>query len=331
MFNFIRALGVAAFLFGSSSCTSRVEASSRSAEKSEKSGDAAPTVSAPSGAVPASGTTPSKVAKNTAILVDKATNTLYLTEQIDGEYHTLKTFHATLGKVKGDKERESDLKTPEGIYTFNQHLSPPGLKKKFGAMAFYVNYPNAFDQIAGRTGFDIMLHSTDTPDRLKQSYDSEGCVVVNDSEIRELAPHIRLNLTPIIIFPELTEEYKKPGKDPAILEFFQSWIHDWETKQLDAYIDHYHSEFKAQGKDKDQWRAFKKNLNSRYSEIHINPKDVLYYRHPKYWMITFTQGYISKLKGGGWGHRSSGTKILYVAEEAGKPKIIAETFGQAMW
>lgn len=267
----------------------------------------------------------------TAILVDKETNTLQVTELIDGEYKTLKTYHTTLGKVKGDKEREGDLKTPEGIYTFKQRLTPPGLKKKFGALAFYINFPNAFDEIAGHTGFDIMLHATDVPDRLKQNFDSEGCVVVNDHEIKEIEPHIRLGLTPILIFPKLTDEYKKPGKDPEILSFFQSWVKAWETKNIDAYIDHYHSDFKAQGKDKDHWKAYKKHLNNLYSEIKVNPSDVLYYKHPKYWMVTFSQNYKSKLKGGAWGHRSLGTKILYIAEEAGKPKIIAETYMTSMW
>src|SRR4051794_36987638 len=57
-------------------------------------------------------------ANTTAILVDKKTNSLELCEYVDGAYKVLKTFHATLGQVKGDKEDEGDLKTPEGIYTF---------------------------------------------------------------------------------------------------------------------------------------------------------------------------------------------------------------------
>ena len=78
-------------------------------------------------------------------------------------------------------------------------------------------------------------------------------------------------------------------------------------------------------------RPTKHQLNKRYASIEIGPEDVLYYRHPKYSMITFTQNYRSKLKGGGWGHRSRGTKILYIAEEGGKPKIIAETYTTLMW
>jgi len=267
----------------------------------------------------------------TAILVDKATNTLQVTEYRDGAYFPIKTYHATLGKVKGDKEEEGDLKTPEGIYTFQSLLKPPSLKPKFGAMALYLNYPNTYDQMAGRTGFDIMLHATDTPERLKQNYDSEGCVVVESQQIREIQPHVRLGLTPILIFPELTDKYLKPGQDERLKAVFSQWIEAWESRDVSKYIQFYHSDFSAQGMDRDRWKAYKGALTSRYASIRIGPEDVRYYSHPKYSMITFTQNYQSKLKGGAWGHRSRGTKILYVAEEAGQPRIIAETYTTLMW
>jgi murein L,D-transpeptidase YafK len=267
----------------------------------------------------------------TAILVDKKTSNLHVCEYADGAYKILKTYHATLGQVIGDKEAEGDLKTPEGIYTFQSRSTPPSLKPKFGAMGYYMNFPNTYDRMAGRTGSNIMLHATNEPDRLKKNYDSEGCVVVNNEEIREIEPRIRLGLTPILIFPELTSEFLTPGQDPRLKGFFESWVHDWEAKNLEGYINHYHSDFVYEGKDKAAYRTYKGSLNQRYSSIEIGPEDVRYYRHPKYNMITFTQNYRSKLKGGGWGHRSRGTKILYVAEEAGEPKIVAETFTNLMW
>jgi murein L,D-transpeptidase YafK len=269
--------------------------------------------------------------ETTAILVDKKTNTLHVTEYVDGAYKVLKTYHATLGKVEGDKMDESDLKTPEGIYTLTTRLTPPGLGRKFGVMAFTLNFPNTYDQLAGRTGNGIMLHATNEPDRLKKDYDSEGCVVVRNEELQEIFPHIRLGLTPILIFPDLTDEYRNPGQNAKLKTFFETWIKDWEGKNIDGYISHYHSDFSANGKDRAGWKAYKAQLNRQYSSIQIGPENVRYYRHPKYSMITFTQNYQSKLVGGGWGHRSRGTKILYVAEEAGEPRIIAETYTTLMW
>ncbi len=274
---------------------------------------------------------PTSTHKKTAILVDKKTNTLVLVQYEDGEYKVIKKYHATLGQVKGDKEDEGDMKTPEGIYTFKGIRTPPSLPKKFGDMAFPMNFPNSYDQLAGHSGSGVMFHATDVPDRLNKNYDSLGCIVVKNEEIEEIHPYVRLGLTPILIFPELTEEYMKPGKDEALKAFFQSWVKSWESKNIPDYISHYHSDFSAQGMNKSKWQRYKEGLNKRYSSIEIGPEDVLYYRHPKYSMITFTQNYRSKLKGGGWGHRSRGTKILYIAEENGKPEIIAETYTTLMW
>ena len=269
--------------------------------------------------------------ERTAILVDKSTNRLLVCDHQDGDYRILKTYHATLGRVLGDKEDESDLKTPEGIYTFKAMLQPPHLAKKFGAMAFSMDFPNTYDRLAGRTGNSIMLHATDEPFRLKRNYDSEGCVVVNNEEITEIRSQIRLGLTPILIFPELTERYLHPQGSPRLREFFHSWIADWTHKRVDAYIDRYHTEFVSNGRNKEQWRGYKTLLNAKYRSIEVMPEDLLIYEHSKYSLVSFTQNYRSRLQGGAWGLRSRGTKLLYIAEEEGKPKIIAENFTHLSW
>lgn len=267
----------------------------------------------------------------TVILVDKKTNLLHVAQYDPQAYKTVQTFHTTVGKVKGDKENEGDLKTPEGIYTFTARRTPPSLKPKFGDMAFSMNYPNPFDHIAGRTGRDIMLHATNEPERLKKDFDSEGCVVVNNEEIAKIRPSIVLGLTPILIFAELTPEWLKPTGDSKLVNFFQSWVKSWESKSIDQYINLYHSDFSAQGKNKSQWKEYKASLNQKYQSIEVRVENPLFFRHPKYSMVTFVQNYHSKLKGGGVGHKSRGSKILYVAEEEGQPKIIAETYTTLMW
>ena len=267
----------------------------------------------------------------TLILVDKKTNTLQVAEYAPDQYKILKTYHTTVGKVIGDKETEGDLKTPEGIYVFGAKRTPPELKPKFGKMAFHITYPNAFDCIAGRTGSAVMLHATDEPERLKKDFDSEGCVVVNNGDIEEIQSSIRLGLTPILIFAELTPDYMKPNGNPKLQVFFEKWVKAWENKDTSTYIESYHSDFSAQGMNKTKWKAFKGNLNTKYKTIQIGPENVLYFRHPKYSMITFVQNYHSTLRNGKKGHVSRGTKILYVAEEDGQPKIIAETYTSLMW
>ena len=273
---------------------------------------------------------------HTLILVDKKTNLLHLAHyEPDDSFKILKTYHCTTGKVKGDKEEEGDLKTPEGVYQFTNKLTPPHLKPLFGTMAFYINYPNSYDQIAGRTGFDIMLHGTDAPDRLKKDFDSQGCVVLKNEELREVEQSIQVRLTPVLIFDQLTPEYQKGGRDEKLHRFFESWIKDWESRDVDKYMSHYHTDFASpiKGKtfDRAQWKAYKGILTKAYSSIVVNASDPYFFRHPKYTMMMFTQDYISARKGGGKGLISRGTKILYIAEENGEPKIISENFSEMMW
>jgi len=262
--------------------------------------------------------------------VDKKTNTLSVAKYHEDAYEILKSYHATVGKVKGDKVDQDDLKTPEGVYTFNALLTPPTLKAKFGVMAFYITYPNVFDKLAGNTGFDIMLHATNEPERLERDYDSQGCVVVKNEELNEIKPYIRLALTPILIFGELTPDFLKPSDD-RMKAFFKSWLQAWESKDIEGYIGRYHSAFSSEGRDKAAWRAYKDSLNKRYASITVNPDRVQYYRHPKYSVIRFGQNYESKTASGRVAFRSEGTKTLYVAEEEGQPRIIEEDYTPLKW
>jgi len=267
----------------------------------------------------------------TVILVEKKSNTLKVAEYVEGNYRTLKEYPAIFGQVKGDKVDEGDLKTPEGIYQFNARLTPPAIRPKFGAMALYMTYPNAWDRIADATGNDIMLHATNEPSRLKKGLDSKGCIVVNNEQILEIQEHVRLGLTPILVFDELSGEYLHPEGDNGLKQFFEQWVKSWNHKEINPYIDSYHSEFESDGKNRNAWRAYKQSLNNRYGEIRVRPENIMYFRHPKYSMIQFVQNYESTFKSGQIAHKSSGTKTLLVAEEGDQYRIIEERYTPQKW
>jgi hypothetical protein len=143
-----------------------------------------------------------------------------------------------------------------------------------------------------------------------------------------------------MIFDHLTPEYQAgakgdPEADARLHKFFDAWIQDWESRDPDRYMSHYHTDFASpiKGKtfDRAAWKSYKSSLTKKYSEIHVNASDPYFFRHPKYTMMMFTQDYTSKLKGGRQGLVSRGTKILYIAEEHGEPKIISENFTEMMW
>ncbi|MBI3556697.1 MAG: L,D-transpeptidase [Deltaproteobacteria bacterium] len=260
------------------------------------------------------------------VLVDKAKNQIALGTYAGDHIEIKKQFHVTLGKMRGDKEVEKDLKTPEGVYFFTGKLTPPSLKKKFGNMALMINYPNPIDQMAGKTGYDIMLHATDDPPRLKRDYDSEGCVVVDNPEIEEISKEVKLGLTPIIIYPELKAEYLSVGANPEVQKAFDQWLGAWNGKDLNNYIGSYAKSFHYNGMGISKYRDYKSSLNQKYAQIHVKAENLRFYYHPKYDVVSFTQVYESKLKTGAKGFKSAGTKHLYFVKEEGGLRIANESY-----
>ncbi len=61
---------------------------------------------------------------NNAILTcDKDKSILSLYKKNNNKYKFVKTYNAFTGKIKGDKQKEGDLKTPNGIYKLTKKLS----------------------------------------------------------------------------------------------------------------------------------------------------------------------------------------------------------------
>ncbi len=69
----------------------------------------------------------------------------------------VRKFPTTYGLNGIDKRFEGDKRTPTGVYKVTQKLTKP-LDDKFGGWSFPVDYPNALDRNAGRTGGAIAIH-----------------------------------------------------------------------------------------------------------------------------------------------------------------------------
>lgn len=257
------------------------------------------------------------------IVVDKKTNTLHVMEYHDGKLDIVKTYRATTGKLTGDKLMEGDLKTPEGIYDFLYFNKAPALKPKFGPLAVYVGYPNPMDRTGKKTGFDILIHGTDDPSRLERPFDSLGCVVTDNANVKEICDVIRLKETKVII----TKDYSNLANTPRLARakiFFDSWLKAWQNKDMPAYIESYADEFRIDGMDRLDYAKYKQKLAEKYESIEITASNVKYYFHEKYDLITFTQHYKSTLKGGIPAYNGTSRKYLYVQERNGIYRIVIE-------
>ncbi len=260
----------------------------------------------------------------TAYLIDKSKFQLHHAELMPEGMQIVKSYKVTLGKASGDKQVEGDLKTPEGIYQFTTRYTQPQLKRKFGIMAFYINYPNVMDKLENKTGFDIMLHATDDPKRLELNQDSDGCAVVSNENLLEIEKSLKLRASPLFIYDEMKPEYLKADYRPDLKQAFESWREAWQSKDLDAYIGSYSPDFKFGKMDLAAYREYKAILNKKYETIKVETSAEKFLFHPKYAIVRFIQKYNSTLSGGRPAYASHGPKTLYFKEINGQYKIAIE-------
>ena len=132
------------------------------------------------------------------ILIEKNRQRLRVLEH-DGELKVVAEYFSATGENFGIKELSGDAKTPEGVYFITKVF----IDKKvtiFGDKAFHLDYPNFFDQEAGRNGDGIYIHGTNT--ELKPN-STNGCVTLANDDLDDLEKYLNQAVTPVVIVPEL--------------------------------------------------------------------------------------------------------------------------------
>jgi len=231
------------------------------------------------------------------VVVDKKDNEVHLVDYDEGKLKVRRSFHATLGKVPGDKMEEGDLKTPDGIYEISSRLIKPQIKPIFGPLALYVTYPNAYDRKLKKTGFDILIHGTDNPSRLKKDFDTKGCVALANEEVKVVSDFTKLKNTKVII-TENFHDLLKSDRLPKAQTFLKNWISAWEEKKIDTYASLYDKDFSYDGKDLQSYIKYKEGLNLRYATIQVEAEHPHFFFHEKYDVIEFFQKYRATDKSG---------------------------------
>jgi L,D-peptidoglycan transpeptidase YkuD (ErfK/YbiS/YcfS/YnhG family) len=135
--------------------------------------------------------------KNFMAAVEKYSSTLYILQEESEQLRVVKTYDVSMGKERGRKTVQGDLKTPVGIYEVLELLDDPQLEPKYGPRAFVLSYPNKYDRKTGRTGGGIWLHGTGIGGRTP---DTKGCVELTDIHILELDEWLKIS-SKVAIFP----------------------------------------------------------------------------------------------------------------------------------
>lgn len=142
------------------------------------------------------------VEKADKVLIEKGARRLTLL----ANSKPLKVYSVALGSSPvGNKEREGDGRTPEGVYTIDFHKPDSDYHR-----ALHISYPSAEDQVrAAKAGVgpggDIMIHglpngfgALGAAHRLRDW--TAGCIALTDDEIDELYAAV-VDDTPVEIRP----------------------------------------------------------------------------------------------------------------------------------
>jgi murein L,D-transpeptidase YafK len=259
-----------------------------------------------------------------ALVYDAQRARLYLFEVRDGRPALVADYYASHGKAGGDKRREGDKRTPTGVYRMSGWLAPADLTDFYGAGAFPISYPNAWDRREGRDGFGIWLHGTPRDTYARAPRASDGCVVLANADLRSIRAIVDPRRTPVVVAERLDwvpREHWLAERD-ALEQKVERWRLDWQSRDADRYLSHYSAGFvSAEGQDRSDWDAHKRRVLAARRFVEVGVSDLslqLDPRRPDLAVATFSQSYAADNLSGGM------QKRLYLVREQGEWRIAWE-------
>lgn len=241
-------------------------------------------------------------------------------------YPVVSRRYMSVGTRGVGKQRSGDRKTPLGIYFMTEELDTRRMDPKYGAAAFVLDYPNAWDRRQAKTGHGIWLHGVHPATPVRPPLDTDGCLALPNAELLSLKPNLVMHSMPVIVARRM--EWSSPERiaelRDALADAIEAWRTSLETSDLHAHLAHYHSDFVARGMGKPEWARFKAASLSANPVTHVDVDDLLLLRDPEdptLYLARFRQTLVS-----GTGNVSL-TKRLYWRQEDAGFRIIAEDAG----
>ncbi|MEO0998108.1 MAG: L,D-transpeptidase family protein [Pseudomonadota bacterium] len=205
----------------------------------------------------------------------------------DGRLEPVADYYMSIGRLGAGKQRAWDRRTPLGVYFFVARLEDDELAERYGALAFPVDYPNAWDLNRGRSGDGIWLHGIDRAGYSRPPRDSDGCVVVANDDLLALAPYIAQQSTPLIVAREFDWQQPAGTDDRAVLAAelettLENWRSAWEAGDAERWLAHYADEFAPPGHaDGGAWRAARGRALAQRAVQAVVLRELMLVRYPE--------------------------------------------------
>jgi len=250
--------------------------------------------------------------------------TLNVFENINGFLQQKMQLPISIGKQGFGKQKEGDKKTPIGVYRITSYLGDEQLDAFYGHAAYPLDYPNIWDKRMKRTGSGIWLHAMPEGVSSRPTYDSDGCVVVNNEAIAMLAPFLNVGRTKVVLTEKMNwaEVESQTALQDQISAQINSWRRAWQSLYIDNYMSYYSEDFTSGDYTFESWREYKDRVNKSKEFIIVNISQLGLFAYPgegnivmaefyqEYESSNFTsQGWKRQL----WQKEDEGWKIIYEA------------------
>jgi murein L,D-transpeptidase YafK len=193
---------------------------------------------------------------NYLLICDKDLKQISILKKDKNSYDEIFNSKIIIGKEKGDKSKEGDLKTPVGVYNITKKISK--IEPFYGPFALVTSYPNGYDKSLGKTGHGIWLHGV--PQDKKRNPYSKGCIVLKNKPLEELANKIDLKKT-ILIIDENQNNIISKDTISTILSNLYIWKLSWIDNDLDKYLSFYNIDFKkSNGMNLEEFKKYKERI-----------------------------------------------------------------------
>ena len=257
------------------------------------------------------------------LVVDSRRSRLYVYANDRGQPRLIADYYVTLGKNGIDKTRQGDQKTPVGVYHVTANLPRSKLTDFYGAGAFPINYPNAWDRRLGRNGHGIWLHGVPSDLYSRPPRASDGCLVLANPDLESVGRHVQVGMTPVIIADQVewASSAALEAERAALAAALEQWRADWQSRDTARYLAHYSQRFASGRQDYAAWSAHKHAVNAAKTWIEVRLSRLAMFRYPRendFVVVTFDQDYRSN------GLTNAMKKRQYWIKETGRWKILYE-------
>lgn len=271
------------------------------------------------------------------IRIPESVTTVFIAETSKAQFHRFEhssdgivhsgSFYMSIGQNGIGKKRSGDKRTPLGAYFVTERLDTTKLHEKYGVIAFPVDYPNAWDRLAGREGDGIWVHGVDPEGGQRPPLDTDGCIALPNEDLLVLAAEFRDNVTPILLMRVVDWVGESINRELSaeLEQRIMEWADSKSNGDQHTYLSLYDEEFRRWGMNKSEWSSFTVQTQSLRAFQQVTFSDLLLARYPEVEGVYLSRFQLKVVENE---RETTATRRLYWRRDtSGVLKIIAEDDG----